>query len=454
MKFKDLNKIKNGIVKIGTTIILIFSISLNSIFISFGNVNYSNNTQIQILNEVNEEVKTQNGFTLLENQKDVKNWLAKQKVSRRITKLQVHHMDLPNYSTWEKTDKKLFSEPHFGRTQSLDSYGKSKWGSGASDGHGHHIAQHFNVFPDGKITTGRNLNSTPIGIRGWNTGAICIEIYGCFDKGHDKMSSAQKEAVIYLYGELCKRFDIPVNTTHIRPHCWFTAGGTYLGKYNPNRSAKTCPGTNFWGYGCSTEGFAKFIADIKNYVNGKGIKVPVIKKVDRTGEKDVPNYKVKVITDTLNVRYGASTSYDKIYALKKGDEVVITHEKDGWGLIQGAKGWISLNKKYVKKVKVKKDDEVKKDTDTKKNEEKNETTFYRVVTGSYSDRDNAIVEQDKLKKLGYDAFLVTAEVNKKIIFRVVAESFEDKKDAENLIAQLKKKGYDPFIVIYVKNNKN
>lgn len=433
MKFKDLNKIKNGIVKIGTTIILIFSISLNSIFISFGNVNYSDDTQIQILNEVNEEVKTQNGFTLLENQKDVKNWLAKQRVSRKITKLQVHHMDLPNYSTWEKTDKRLFSEPHFGRTQSLDSYGKSKWGSGASDGHGHHIAQHFNVFPDGKITTGRNLNSTPIGIRGWNTNAICIEIYGCFDKGKDKMTAAQKKAVIYLYGELCKRFDIPVNTTHIRPHCWFTAGGTYLGKYNPSRSAKTCPGTAFWGYGCSPDGFAHFIKDVKNYVNGKKAEP---KTVDKDG-KDVPNYTVQITADTLNVRYGASTSYDKISTLKKGDKVVITHEKDGWGLIQGAKGWISLNKKYVKKV-----------------EEKNETTFYRVVTGSYSDRDNAIAEQDKLKKLGYDAFLVTAEVNKKIIFRVVAESFESKKDAENLIAQLKKKGYDPFIVIYVKNNTN
>lgn len=449
MKFKDLNKIKNGIVKIGTTIILIFSISLNSIFISFGNINYSNDTQI--LNEVNEEVKTQNGFTLLENAKEVKDWLAKQKVTRKITKLQVHHMDLPNYSTWEKTDKKLFDEPHFGRTQSLNSYGKSTWGSGASDGHGHYIAQHFNVFLDGKITTGRNLNSTPIGIRGWNTGAICIEIYGCFDKGHDKMTSAQKEAVIYLYGELCKRFDIPINTTHIRPHCWFTAGGTYLGKYNPSRSAKTCPGTNFWGYGCSPDGFAHFIKDVKNYVSGKKEQPKV---VDRSGEKDVPNYTVEIITDTLNVRYGASTSYDKISTLKKGDKVVITHEKDGWGLIQGAKGWISLNSKYVKKIENKKD-EVKKDTDKKKDEEQNnETTFYRVVTGSYSDRDNAIVEQDKLKKLGYDAFLVTAKVNKKIIFRVVAESFKDKKDAENLIVQLKKKGYDPFIVIYVKNNTN
>ena len=212
-------------------------------------------------------MKTKNGFTLLENEKDVKNWLAKQHVSRTITKLQVHHMDMPSYSTWEKTDKKVFSEPHFGRTQSLDDYGKRTWHY--SDGHGHYIAQHFNVFLDGKITTGRNLNSTPIGIRGWNTGAICIEIYGCFDKGHDKMTSAQKKAVIYLYGELCKRFNIPVNTTHIRPHCWFTAGGTYLGKYNPSRSAKTCPGTNFWGYGCSPDGFAHFIKDVKNYVEGK-----------------------------------------------------------------------------------------------------------------------------------------------------------------------------------------
>ena len=51
-------------------------------------------------------MKTQNGFTLLKNKKDVKDWLAKQRVTRKITRLQVHHMDLPNYSTWEKTDKK------------------------------------------------------------------------------------------------------------------------------------------------------------------------------------------------------------------------------------------------------------------------------------------------------------------------------------------------------------
>ena len=50
-------------------------------------------------------MKTQNGFTLL-NKNEIASYLAKQNVTRKITRLQVHHMDLPNYSTWEKTDKK------------------------------------------------------------------------------------------------------------------------------------------------------------------------------------------------------------------------------------------------------------------------------------------------------------------------------------------------------------
>ena len=34
-------------------------------------------------------MKTQNGFTLLENKEDVKKWLNSQKVTRNITRLQV-----------------------------------------------------------------------------------------------------------------------------------------------------------------------------------------------------------------------------------------------------------------------------------------------------------------------------------------------------------------------------
>ena len=262
-------------------------------------------------------MKTQNGFTLL-NKNEIGHYLAKQKVTRKITRLQVHNTFLPDYTTWEKTDKKVFSEPHFGRAQSLDDYGKKTWGY--SDGHGHYTAQNFTVFPDGKIIVSRNLNSKPIGIKGWNDGALCIEIYGNFDKGKDIMNTSQKKAVIYLYGELCKRFKIPVDTAHIRPHCWFTAGGTYLGKYNSSRSAKTCPGTNFWGVGCSPSGFNKFLADIKEYVNGKEA------QASPTDDKFKP-YIARVNTNGLNARKGPGTEYDIECVLDKGVAITIVEEK-------------------------------------------------------------------------------------------------------------------------------
>ena len=285
-------------------------------------------------------MKTQNGFTLIEKTSEIKTYLDKQSVSRKITRLQVHHMDLPNYSTWEKTDKKVFAEPHFGRTESLNSYGKSKWGY--SDGHGKYIAQHFNVFPDGKITTGRHLNSTPIGIRGWNTNAICIEIYGDFDKGKDVMTAAQKKAVIALYGELCKRFKIKPSTSTIRPHCWFTARGTYLGKYDPSRSAKTCPGTNFMGYGCSPSGFAKFINEVKAYVNGK--EAPKEETPD-----SFKQYIAKPTVDGLVGRKGPGAEYDKVTMIDPDIAVTIVGEekaKDGGTWLKCKSGYY-VNKKYM-----------------------------------------------------------------------------------------------------------
>lgn len=287
-------------------------------------------------------MKIQNGFTLFEKTSEIGPWLKKQKVTRIITRLQVHHMDLPNYSTWEKTDKKIFDEPHFGRTQSLNDYGRRTWGREASDGHGHYIAQHFNVFPDGMITTGRHLNSKPIGIRGWNDGAICIEIYGDFDKGKDVMTKAQKEAVIALYGELCKRFNIPVNTTHIRPHCWFTAGGTYLGKYDSSRSAKTCPGTNFMGYGCSPSGFAKFIKEVKAYVNRK-------EAPKEEAKETFKQYIAKPTVDGLTGRKGPGVEYNKVTMIDTDIVITIVGEekaKDGGTWLKCKSGYY-VNKKYM-----------------------------------------------------------------------------------------------------------
>ena len=384
-------------------------------------------------------MKTQNGFVMLESAKDVKEWLAKQKVTRSITRLQVHHTFSPDYTTWEKTDKKVFSEPHFGRAKSLDDYGKRTWGY--SDGHGHYTAQNFTVFPDGKIIVSRNLNSKPIGIRGWNDGALCIEIYGNFDKGKDIMNASQKKAVIYLYGELCKRFNIPVNTSHIRPHCHFTAGGTYLGTYNSSRSAKTCPGTNFWGVGCSTSGFNKFLADVKAYVNGKAPveKKPKETKVNKEGKVNVPN-------STLNVRKSYDADSTKLGELKDNTKVkIVATVSNGWLKIKYKDSYGYVNSKYIDGIKNVVVEKPKEETPTKKE------TYYRVAIGSYGERDNAVDEQKKAISKGYkDTFLVADTVDGKQLFRVVVDSFKLREDADKLVDELKKKGFDPFISIYKK----
>ena len=349
-------------------------------------------------------MKTKNGFTLLENLSEVKSWLNNQSVSRSITRLQVHHMALPDYACWASDQKK--TDPHLTRTINLDSYGKTQWGS--NDGKGKYIAQHFNVFPDGKITTGRSLNSNPIGISGWNSNAICVEIYGNFDKGQDSMTTAQRNAVIGLYGELCKRFKITPSSSTIRYHAWFTSSGTYLGDYKAGQSRKTCPGTNFFGGNTMAAFNANFLPAIKSYINngsisgGGEVAKPTETAMNKTAlvnasslnvrkEPDanatklgsladntqvtivakcsngwykikynsgygyvngsyldnfkdiVSSFTVKINTDSLNIRSGAGTSYSVVGTVKKGEVYTIVQTSGDWGKLKSGAGWINLN---------------------------------------------------------------------------------------------------------------
>ena len=183
------------------------------------------------------------------------------------------------------------------------------------------IAQHFTVFPNGKIVTGRSLNSNPAGISGWNSGAICVEIYGNFDKGHDVMKQAQKQAVIMLYGELCKKFKLTPSNTTIRPHAWFTSGGTYLGDYVAGRSRKTCPGTNFMGIGNSRAAFdGKFIPMVKAYINGQTVtSTPTPTQPTQQPTASTTNsgkYIVRYLQTVLNAQYGAGLVVDGLYGPK------------------------------------------------------------------------------------------------------------------------------------------
>lgn len=175
-------------------------------------------------------MQTKNGFTLL-SVSEFTNWLNVQSVTRSITRVQVHHTWSPDYSNWNK-------KPDAFHWQS--SMKSSHLSRNFSD-----IAQHFTILPDGNIITGRSLNKAPAGITGANTGAICIENLGNFDIGADLMNEEQADSIVIVIGELLKRFNL--TTDNITYHAWWTSSGAFLGDYNKSKSAKTCPGTAFFG---------------------------------------------------------------------------------------------------------------------------------------------------------------------------------------------------------------
>ncbi|MCP8615985.1 N-acetylmuramoyl-L-alanine amidase [Salirhabdus salicampi] len=76
--------------------------------------------------------------------------------------------------------------------------------------------------------------------------------------------------------------------------------------------------------------------------------------------------------------------------------------------------------------------------------------YYRVVTGSFKDRDNAEKRVKELKKAGYDSFITDYQYENTVYHRVVTGSFQKKDNAEKRVQQLKQAGYDSFIAVYRK----
>ena len=58
----------------------------------------------------------------------------------------------------------------------------------------------------------------------------------------------------------------------------------------------------------------------------------------------------KVIVDTLNVRSGAGTSYDKVDTVAKGSAFTITKVSGNWGYLKSGAGWINISKDYCEKI--------------------------------------------------------------------------------------------------------
>ena len=268
---------------------------------------------------------TKYGFTKM-TAAEFKTWINNQG-SYNYTGIQIHHTWSPSYSNFYKSDGS--HEDELTRQNNIKSYhmNTNGWGD---------IAQHFTIFPNGAIVTGRPLsNTTAIGIKGWNTNKICIEIYGNFDNGNDVMTAEQKNAVITVYGELCKKFNITPSVSTLRCHAWFTSGGTYLGDYVSGQSAKTCPGTNFMGFGNTKAAIQNnFIPLIQNYINSGSVDTPK--------QENYACGVYRVTTDTLNVRKGPGTSYDIVGKVTKGEVFTIVEVNGDWGYLKSGAGWIHL----------------------------------------------------------------------------------------------------------------
>lgn len=176
-------------------------------------------------------MKTESGFTLM-SASDFKPWLNNKDVKRTIKNIQIHHTYAPSYSSFD--GKNWFILQKNMRNYHVNNRGFQD------------IAQHFTIFPDGKICTGRSLDTIPAGIAGANTGGICIENLGNFDVGGDDMTDEQAKSIVEVVRCLLSKFGLNAETSVVY-HCWYDSSGRYLGDYKKNKSAKTCPGTNFFG---------------------------------------------------------------------------------------------------------------------------------------------------------------------------------------------------------------
>lgn len=268
-------------------------------------------------------METRNGFTLM-TPAELPWWLQQRQVARTVLYIQEHHTYIPGYAHFSGNN-------HF---QLLAGMLSSHQANGWSD-----IAQHFTVFPDGKIATGRSLEMNPAGIYGFNNYAICIENIGYFDSGKDQMTAEQRDSIVALTAALCRRFSVPVNTNHIVYHHWFDLNSG--ARTNGTGVTKTCPGTAFFGGNTLQAAETHFLPLVEQAVsqtpgNGSTAAAPIAHGV--------------VTASSLNIRNQSSTAGQIIGTTLAGAILRIYETLGGWHRISSSRQeWVYAN--YVKPVK-------------------------------------------------------------------------------------------------------
>lgn len=306
-------------------------------------------------------------------------WIGATKIARTILKVQIHHTYIPRYADFNGAN-------HFELQKAMQN--THKYSNGWMD-----IGQHFSIFPDGKILTGRSLEYSPACIYNQNANSICIENVGNFDTGGDIMNQVQKDAITEVTALLCNKFNLMVDTNFIVYHHWFRLDNGF--RNNGTGGNKSCPGTNFFGGNKVVNCQTQFLPQVSEKLQGILQKLDdksVIKyvmvtaqnlnirtapdasspKVDRepaqsgailrvyqvdndwlkisnssshwvSGKftKEVERY--KVTATTLNVRSGPGSNFNKVGQVVKGDPVFIEEVSGKWANLAGTQTWVSTN---------------------------------------------------------------------------------------------------------------
>lgn len=324
-------------------------------------------------------METKAGFTKMTTE-EVVPWLGNLKIARTVIALQQHHTYIPDYS--------LFSgNNHFELQSAMKNYHVHQ--NGWND-----IGQHFTVFPDGVVVTGRSLEKSPACITGQNANMVCIENLGNFDKGKDVMTVRQRTAIVALTAALCDKFSLIPTANSIVYHHWFNmANGE---RNNGTKNNKSCPGTSFFGGNKVADFEAHFLPEVFRAVNTEAVTQPVLRyvavnsealnirvqpaasaalaknrspvllgsllrvygthgvwlKISGSEEHWVngnfthPVVKAVTTASQLNVRSGPGTNHPKTGVLLKNTEVFLSGEDKGWCQITMTPGWVS--KHYLK----------------------------------------------------------------------------------------------------------
>ncbi len=248
-------------------------------------------------------------------------WLALQQVARTVLYVQEHHTFVPNYAHFTGNN-------HFELQKGMRYVHKAI--NGWAD-----IAQHFSIFPDGMIATGRSLEWTPSCIFGFNANSVCIENIGNFDPDGDIMRQEQRMAVLRVTAALCRRFQVPVSTDRVVYHHWFDLN---TGARTDGRGiTKTCPGATFFGGNTPEAARANFIPQVAALAGTSvGTSLPVF-------------WYGSVTADFLNIRNAPAVAGRKINVATLGAVLRIYEEKNGWLRIAAQRPeWVSA--KFVVRV--------------------------------------------------------------------------------------------------------